>query len=170
MCTAIVKYKLTNSLFPSVPFLGRFDYWNNLATLRKLTISPAMDAIRSRFHQAVEFSRCWDFSITLNLPVDTSLNEIPAWVTETIPLSAYEQDFNLSTSLVKPVLNQAKHQIPTVGQTVIILFGRFKDMRMKVFAVLSGGRIQVKGRAGLLTYSSDTYSLLPGKVRGHSAY
>ncbi len=46
-----MRLKLIPTSFPHVPFIDRFDYWNNLATYRKLTISPTMDAIRARFHR-----------------------------------------------------------------------------------------------------------------------
>ena len=113
MSVSIVTYRLTNSHFPKVPFLGRFDYWNKLASYRKMTISPAMDAIRSCFHSAcarsaasssfdffpdiffnllVEDSQVSSLSVEPVEPVEIVSNEIPSWLIETIPLSVYSQD------------------------------------------------------------------------------
>ena len=45
-----MRLKLIPTSFPHVPFIYRYDYWNNLATHRKLTLTPIMDVIRARFH------------------------------------------------------------------------------------------------------------------------
>jgi hypothetical protein len=72
-----MKYKLIGIIFPKVPFLTRYDYWNGLATHRTITVISSLQAIRSRFHRlAFIDSACFAASSPVSAVLENAIVEV----------------------------------------------------------------------------------------------